>query len=35
MQKMLSALPIETIRKLTHQNAARLYRHPLPAICKP
>jgi predicted TIM-barrel fold metal-dependent hydrolase len=35
MQKMLSGLPVETIRKLTHQNAAKLYRHPLPTVCRP
>jgi hypothetical protein len=35
MEKMLSGLPVETIRKLTHENAAKLYRHPLPAHCKP
>jgi len=35
MQRMLSGLPVETIRKLTHQNAAKLYRHPLPAACRP
>jgi predicted TIM-barrel fold metal-dependent hydrolase len=35
MQKMLGGLPVETIRKLTHQNAAKLYRHPLPARCRP
>jgi hypothetical protein len=35
MQRMLGGLPVETIRKLTHANAARLYRHPLPAVCRP
>jgi len=35
MQKMLSGLPAPTIRKLTHQNAAKLYRHPLPTVCRP
>ena len=29
------AINVETIRKLTHQNAAKLYRHPLPAVCRP
>jgi hypothetical protein len=28
-------LPVEELRKLTHDNAARLYRHPLPAVCVP
>jgi hypothetical protein len=35
MQRMLSGLPVETIRKLTHQNAAKLYRHALPTVCRP
>jgi len=35
MQRMLGGLPVETIRKLTHENAAKLYRHPLPAVCRP
>jgi len=28
-------LPVEELRKLTHQNAASLYRHPLPAVTLP
>lgn len=28
-------LPVEEIRKITHQNAAALYRHPLPPVCLP
>jgi hypothetical protein len=35
MQRMLGGLPVGTIRKLTHGNAARLYRHPLPAMTRP
>jgi hypothetical protein len=35
MQRMLGGLPAATIRKLTHENAAKLYRHPLPAVCRP
>ena len=35
MEKLLGSLPVEWIRKITHQNAAKLYRHPLPAVCKP
>ncbi|MGH0031879.1 MAG: amidohydrolase family protein [Myxococcota bacterium] len=32
---MIGHLPAEQIRMLTHENAARLYRHPLPDACKP
>jgi predicted TIM-barrel fold metal-dependent hydrolase len=32
---MIGHLPDEQIRKLTHENAARLYRHPLPEKCLP
>jgi predicted TIM-barrel fold metal-dependent hydrolase len=28
---LLGGLPVETIRKITHENAAELFRHPLPA----
>ena len=28
-------LPVEELRLLTHENAARLYRHPLPETCLP
>jgi predicted TIM-barrel fold metal-dependent hydrolase len=28
-------LPIDVLRKFTHQNAAALYRHPLPPVCLP
>ena len=35
MERMLGGLPVETIRKLTHRNAAKLYRHRLPAQCRP
>ena len=28
-------LPVEELRKLTHENAAKLYRHPLPEHCLP
>ena len=28
-------LPVDDLRKMTHQNAARLYRHPLPDHCLP
>jgi predicted TIM-barrel fold metal-dependent hydrolase len=32
---VLGTLPVEEIRKITHENAARLYRHPLPEVCIP
>jgi hypothetical protein len=35
MERMLGRLPVEWIRKITHLNAAKLYRHPLPQVCKP
>lgn len=35
MERMLGGLPVEWIRKITHENAARLYRHPLPPACLP
>jgi predicted TIM-barrel fold metal-dependent hydrolase len=35
MRRMLEDLPVETIRKLTHENAAKLYRHPLPTDRRP
>ena len=35
MHRMLDGLPVDWIRKITHENAARLYRHPLPAHCLP
>ena len=28
-------LPVEEIRQITHLNAAKLFRHPLPAVCLP
>jgi len=33
MEKMLSGLPFEWIRKISYENAPKLYRHPLPASC--
>jgi predicted TIM-barrel fold metal-dependent hydrolase len=30
LDRVLAALPIEHRRKITHQNAAALFRHPLP-----
>jgi predicted TIM-barrel fold metal-dependent hydrolase len=35
MQRLLGDLPVEWIRKITHENAAKLYRHPLPSVCRP
>jgi predicted TIM-barrel fold metal-dependent hydrolase len=32
---LLGDLPIETIRQITHGNAARLFRHPLPSVSLP
>jgi hypothetical protein len=31
----LGDLPVEEIRMITHENAAKLYRHPLPEVCVP
>ncbi len=35
MERLLGGLPVEWIQKITHRNAAKLYRHPLPAKCLP
>ena len=35
MLKTLGGLPDREIRMITHENAARLYRHPLPDVCLP
>ena len=35
MEKLLGGLPDEWIRKIAHENASALYRHPLPPHCKP
>ena len=35
MDKLLGDLPDDWIRKIAHENASALYRHPLPATCKP
>ncbi|MEE9279887.1 MAG: amidohydrolase family protein [Myxococcota bacterium] len=35
IEKTLGTLPVEEIRMITHENAARLYRHPLPEIRVP
>jgi predicted TIM-barrel fold metal-dependent hydrolase len=31
----LAAVDEDVARKITHQNAAKLFRHPLPAVCRP
>ena len=33
IEKVLGDLPVDEIRKITHENAAALYRHPLPDVC--
>jgi len=35
MRKLLEGLPVAEIRQITHENAATLYRHPLPALRRP
>jgi predicted TIM-barrel fold metal-dependent hydrolase len=35
IERVLGALPLEEIRLITHANAAKLYRHPLPAVVLP
>ena len=35
IEEVLGDLPVEEIRKITHQNAAHVYRHPLPKVCIP
>ena len=35
IDSVLGDLPVDEIRKITHQNASRLYRHPLPDRCVP
>ena len=35
IEKYWGHLPVEELRKLTHLNAAALYRHPLPEVCRP
>jgi predicted TIM-barrel fold metal-dependent hydrolase len=31
----LGGLPVEDVRRITHGNAASLFRHPLPEVCRP
>jgi Predicted metal-dependent hydrolase of the TIM-barrel fold len=35
IEHVLGSLPVEEIRKITHENAAHVYRHPLPKVCIP
>ncbi len=35
MEDVLGDLPVEEIRMIAHENAAKLYRHPLPKVCRP
>ncbi|MBW2286916.1 MAG: amidohydrolase [Deltaproteobacteria bacterium] len=35
MEKVFAGLPAEDIRKISHENAAKLYHHPLPENCVP
>lgn len=35
LHRRLKNLPVEDVRKITHENAARLFRHPLPAALRP
>jgi len=35
IENVLGSLPVEEIRKITHENAARVYRHALPKVCIP
>ena len=35
IDEVLGKLPVEEIRKITHQNAAHVFRHPLPKVCIP
>ena len=35
IERTIGDLPVEEIRMITHENAAKLYRHPLPEVCVP
>jgi len=35
MEKLIGDLPEDEIRMIAHENAAKLYRHPLPPNCLP
>ena len=35
LDKIIGPLPVEEQRMISHENAAALYRHPLPEVCVP
>jgi hypothetical protein len=35
VQRYWGHVPDEELRMMTHRNAATLYRHPLPEVCRP
>jgi predicted TIM-barrel fold metal-dependent hydrolase len=35
IEQVWGELPVDELRKMLHQNAAKLYRHPLPDVCLP
>jgi hypothetical protein len=35
IENVLGSLPVAEIRKITHENAAHVYRHALPKVCIP
>jgi len=35
IENVLGSLPVDEIRKITHENASHVYRHPLPKVCIP
>lgn len=35
IEQLWGHLPVEELRMMTHENAAKLYRHPLPDVCVP
>jgi hypothetical protein len=35
IESLIGGFPVDEIRAMTHLNAAKLYRHPLPPVCIP
>jgi len=35
LAQLLDGVPDDEVRMITHLNAAKLYRHPLPKVCVP
>ena len=35
LHERLGGLPVDDVRRITHRNAARLFRHPLPEVTLP